>query len=73
MKRKKNFYLGMGLLLGTAFGAALMIILFAATGNGIWISYTGVGTIVGLIIGIAMEASAAKKTSEESTEKSVQS
>jgi len=70
MKRKKNFYIGMGLLLGTAFGLALMVILFAATGNGIFISYTGVGTIVGLIIGIAMEVSAAKQKSEETTEKS---
>ena len=56
MDRKKNYYLGVGLALGTAIGGALMVVMFALTGNALWISFTGVGTIIGLIIGAGMEA-----------------
>jgi uncharacterized membrane protein YccC len=68
MDRKKNYYLGMGLALGTGIGGALMVVLFALTGNALWISFTGVGTIVGLIIGTGMEAVASKKRTEDSAQ-----
>jgi uncharacterized membrane protein YccC len=68
MDRKKNYYLGVGLALGTAIGGALMVVMFALTGNALWISFTGVGTIIGLIIGAGMEAAATKKRTEDSAQ-----
>jgi presenilin-like A22 family membrane protease len=59
-KTKKNYYAGVGMLMGTGMAGALMITLFSLTRNAMFIPFIGAGTAIGLIIGAGMDAKRAK-------------
>ncbi len=52
MKRK---YAELGMLFGTVVGGGLGVVLFASTGQVLYIILTGVGTAIGLVLGAGMD------------------
>ena len=50
-------YAGLGLLLGTAIGFTLGLILFVATGEAWFLSIGGAGTAIGLGLGASIDRS----------------
>ena len=56
MEKKKNYYTGAGLAIGTGIGGAIAITAYAITGNPIFIAFAGVGTALGLAFGSGLDA-----------------
>ena len=51
----RNSYAALGLLLGTAVGGGIGVVLLATTGQAVFIAIAGVGTAVGLVLGAGVD------------------
>jgi hypothetical protein len=65
MEKKRIYYTGAGLAIGTGIGGAIGIIIFSITGNSVFIAISGIGTALGLIFGAALDARNGKNTDEK--------
>jgi hypothetical protein len=55
MEKRKYTFTQLGMLFGIFIGGGIGILLFAFTNNPIYISATGVGLVIGLLIGAAKD------------------
>ncbi len=55
MARRKYTGMELGMLLGIAIGGGLGTILFATTGNPLFVGLTGVGLVIGVVIGAGID------------------
>ena len=55
MEKRNYSYKQLGMLFGIFIGGGIGILLFAFTNNPIYITVTGVGLVVGLLIGAAKD------------------
>jgi hypothetical protein len=55
MEKRKYSYTQLGMLFGIFIGGGIGVLLFVFTNNPIYISVTGVGLVVGLLIGAAKD------------------
>ena len=55
MEKRKYTYTQLGMLFGIFIGGGIGILLFVLTNNPIFISVTGVGLVIGLLIGAAKD------------------
>ena len=55
MKNNKYNYTQLGMLFGIFIGGGIGVLLFVFTNNPIYISVTGVGLVIGLLIGAAKD------------------
>ena len=63
MKTRGYRYTELGMLLGLIFGSGLAVILYAATGNGVYWAVGGVGLALGLGVGAVLDR--ARRSKEE--------
>jgi uncharacterized membrane protein YgaE (UPF0421/DUF939 family) len=54
-KNSERDYTSLGMLLGIAVGAGIGVIAFALTGQALYLSITGVGLVIGLILGRGLD------------------
>ncbi len=55
MEKRKYSYTQLGMLFGIFIGGGIGVLLFVFTNNPIYISITGIGLVVGLLIGAAKD------------------
>ncbi len=70
MKKSKYYFTAIGIAVGTVFAAGILIPAFALTSNTLFIPFIGIGTVLGLIIGSAIDKSKEKQLKEEKKENS---
>lgn len=56
MERKKNYYVGLGLILGAGIGGGIAVIGFAITNNPAYFEYAAIGVALGIIFGAGLES-----------------
>jgi hypothetical protein len=64
VEKRKNYYTGAGLAIGTGIGGAIAMTAYAITSNPVFIAFTGVGTAFGLVFGSALDAKNNKKKND---------
>lgn len=55
MEKKKNYYTGAGLALGTGIGGGIAMLLYVFTNQPVFIAFAGLGTALGLAWGTTMD------------------
>lgn len=58
MEKRKYSYTQLGMLFGIFIGGGIGVLLFVFTNNPIYISITGIGLVIGLLIGTAKDQQA---------------
>ena len=61
MPPKCSSYASLGMLLGTAIGGGIGVILLATTGNAVCIAIAGAGTAIGLVLGAGIDRAQAQQ------------
>ncbi len=57
MEERTYTYTQLGMLVGTVIGGGIGVVLFAITGNAVYIAITGAGTAIGIILGAGVDKS----------------
>ena len=57
---RRYSYAALGMLLGTVMGGGVGVIIFAITGNAVYIAIAGAGTAIGLVLGAGFDRAQAQ-------------
>ena len=57
---RRYSYAALGMLLGTAIGGGVGVILLGITGNAVYIAIAGAGTAIGLVLGAGFDRAQAQ-------------
>ena len=55
MEKRTYTYAQLGMLFGIVVGGGLGVVLFASSGNAVYIAIAGAGAAIGLVLGAAMD------------------